>query len=78
MFPGPSRHPGVGPSPVSVKLINCFIKAHEEIRKCNEREEGAQYPTSGSLHKAIMKIPGLIWKWSKSTSYYILLHLGFR
>ncbi len=24
MFPGPSRHPGVGPSPVSVKLINRF------------------------------------------------------
>ena len=24
MFPGPSRHPGVGPSPVSVNLISLF------------------------------------------------------
>ena len=49
---------------------------HNEIQKCISKEEGAIYPTTKSLHDAIMEIEG-IPEWGKSTTYRILVRLGF-
>ena len=51
-------------------------RVHDEIRKVNNKEEGASFPTNKSLHEVIQKIPG-IPKWSVSTTTRILRHLGF-
>ena len=52
-------------------------RVHDEIRKVNNKEEGASFPTNKSLHELIQKIPG-IPKWSVSTTKRILRHLGFK
>ena len=49
-----------------------------KMKKCNDKEDDVSYPTTTSLHKAIMKVPEIPWTWRKSTTYDILMHLGFR
>ena len=44
---------------------------------CNNHEEGAEFPTTESIHKKIQEIPGMP-KWSKTTTFRILTALGFR
>ena len=46
--------------------------------ECNDKDnEDAMFPTTKILHKKIQEIEG-IPKWSFTTSYRILLALGFR
>ena len=51
-------------------------KVHEEMQRCTNKEEGAKYPTTKSLHEAIMSIDGMP-KWSKITTYHCLRNMGF-
>ena len=48
------------------------------MKKCNDKEDDVAYPTSTSLHEAIKKLPEIPWTWRKTTTYDILMHLGFR
>jgi hypothetical protein len=48
------------------------------MKKCRGKEEGALYPTTGILHKAVMKIPELKMKWKPYTTYRVHMLLGFR
>ena len=48
------------------------------MKRCNDKEDDVSYPTTTSLHKAIMKLPEIPWTWRKSTTYDVLMHLGFR
>ena len=45
---------------------------HSKIKEYNSKEEGAQYPTTLSLHEAIMKIEGMP-KWGKTTTHRLLI-----
>ena len=55
-----------------------YTQVHAEMKRCNDKEDDVSYPTTTSLHKAIMKLPEIPWTWRKSTTYDILMHLGFR
>ena len=55
-----------------------YTQVHAEMKRCNDKEDDVSYPTTTSLHKAIMKLPEIPWTWRKSTTYDVLMHLGFR
>ena len=58
------------------KIVN--VQVHEYMVECNDKEnEDVMFPTTKILHKKIQEIEG-IPKWSFTTSYRILLALGFR
>ena len=53
---------------------------HDEMRKCLEKEEGARYPTVKSIHKSFHEYSNAtsaIPKWSLTTTFSVLEHLGF-
>ena len=53
---------------------------HDEMRKCLEKEENARYPTVKSIHTAFHNYSNessAIPKWSLSTTFKVLQHLGF-
>ena len=55
-----------------------FPKVHEHIKLCNDKDvDDVEYPTTKNLHSRIMEIEG-IPKWSISTTYRVLLALGFK
>ena len=59
-------------------LIRSII--HEEMRKCQNKEEGAQYPTIKTIHAAIHNHSNedtILPKWSQTTTVEILKQLGF-
>ena len=54
---------------------------HSEMSKVKNKVDGATYPTVASIHAAIYRHSNTslsIPKWSQSTTYKILGHLGFR
>ena len=53
------------------------MQVHEEIQKCINKEDGATYPTTKSLHDKIQQIPGMK-KFSPRTTHRILLAMGFK
>ena len=57
---------------------SCNFQVHEYIAKCNEKKnDGVAFPTARLIHEEIQKIDG-IPKWAFTTSYRILLAMGFR
>ena len=53
---------------------------HEEMRKCQNKEVGAQYPTIDSIHTAIHQNSNadiVLPKWERTTTVKILEELGF-
>ena len=51
-------------------------KEHEEIQKVRDKKEDACYPTTQSLHDAIMSIDGMP-RWSKIMTYRVLRNMNF-
>ena len=58
-------------------MILTTLKVHEHLQECNEKKEETLFPTTDILHEKFMKLPG-IPKWGRTTSYKVLLALGFK
>ena len=54
-----------------------LFQVHEHLKDCNEKKEDTLFPTTTILHEKFMKLDG-IPKWGRTTSYKILLALGFK
>ena len=54
------------------------FQIHEHIAKCNDKEnDEVIFPTARHMHEKIQEIDG-IPKWNFTTSYRILMAMGFR